>query len=153
MKKLGSILLATVMLFAVCTVSTFALGPYSTNDYERSPIDHTDGALKGEGTLTFYSATRSLALYLYCENVAFDYIYDIGLHAQCAVNYSDESQDFYTASHRDLIDIGDSDSVDRTVDLPADKTIISFDAEFHIGTTEALWEGYIYETFVAGINA
>ena len=97
--------------------------------------------------LQFNPSTRSLRIAVYCKNIDYDDIAEYHLFAQCAVNYSDGSQDFFTISNRMfLAPIEPVRYVFDTFYLPANKTIESFDAEFFIWyENDTLWEGQIYE--------
>ena len=150
MKKFISICLAVAMIFAVCAISVFA-DPISTND--RCTNDNVNYLyyvdpqydINAEGTLEYFPATNSVKLYVYCTNIGYDAISEYNLFAQCAVNYTDGSQDFFTLSRREFID-HETKFTSESFSLATGKTVASFDAEFFIlYENDTLWEGQIYE--------
>ena len=143
MKKLISVFLAVAMIFTVCAMSVSA---EAISTYDNEYFYYT-GKIKAEGTLEYFPATNSVKLYVYCTNNEYDSVSEFHLFAQCAVNYSDGSQDFFTISNRMfLAPIEPVRYVFDTFYLPANKTIESFDAEFFIWyENDTLWEGQIYE--------
>ena len=143
MKKLISIFLTVAMIFAVCAMPAFAEA-ISTNDNEY--LYYTD-KIEAEGRLEYKPATHSVELRLYCTNNGYDSVSEYHLFAQCAVNYTDGSQDFFTMSKREFIafDYPTKYALD-TFQLSSGKTVESFDAEFFVlYENETLWEGQIYE--------
>ena len=156
MKKIISVILATVMLFAVCTMSVFAIS-ISTNDGTTNPnvgsLHYVD-TIEAKGKLNFSPSNRYLDYTVSCKNINHDELYDYHLYAQCAINYSDESQDFYTVTNQLLIGHNTERTIRGDAVLPSNKTVVGFDAEFFVWYNHnTLWEGYIYETYTVGINA
>ena len=152
MKKLISVFLAVAMIFAVCAMSVFAT-PISTNHKGTNPhvnyLYYVDPLydINAEGTLEYEPSNHSVDLRLYCQNIGYDSVSEYHLFAQCAVNYTDGTQDFFTISRRMFIEPNELISyIFDTFYLPANKTIESFDAEFFIWyENDTLWEGQIYE--------
>lgn len=151
-KKFVAILLATVMIFAVCTFSAFA---ETISTYDKDYPTYNVGYfyyldfpydINGEGTLDYDASNHSVELRVYCQNIGYDSVSEYHLYAQCAVNYTDGTQDFFTVSRRMFI--APSELVAYIFDtfyLPSNKTVESFDAEFFIWyENESLWEAYIH---------
>ena len=147
-KKVLAVLLATAMLFAIYAISAFAISSddgVSTNDYPKGSIDYTNGAIEGKGTLQFNPSTRTLTYILSCNNKSHEDLNEFRLFAQCAINYTDGSQDFDTVAIQALIAPTYGESIYKSFVIPSKKTVSSFDAEFFIMYgTETLWEGQIY---------
>ena len=154
MKKFISICLAVAMIFAVCAMSVFA-ETISTYDkgYPKfnDNVDYLyyveeDDELYAEGKLEYDLSANSVTLRLYCTNNGYDSVSEFHLFAQCAVNYTDGSQDFFTLSRREFITSVYPKYAIDSFQLSSGKTIESFDAEFFIWyENDTLWEGQIYE--------
>ena len=159
MKKFISICLAVAMIFAVCTFSAFA-DPISTYDKDYPKYNdnvnyfyYTD-KIEAEGTLNFNPATRTVSYTVSCTNISYDNLCNFHLWAQCAINYSDGSQDFDTRSLQVLLAHGNGTTVDRQIAIPSNKTLVSLDAEYQVWyEQDTLWEGQIYYPLTLGINA
>ena len=161
MKKIFAILLAAAMLFAVCSFSAFADGVIST-DGSNIPnveinsfyyVSNTE-EIQAKGTLSFNPATRAVNYTVSCTNIGYDDLSNFHLWAQCAINYSDGSQDFDTATIQPLIAPGKTESISGNPLIPSNKTVISLDAEYQVWHENGtLWEGQIYYPLTLGINA
>ena len=161
MKKFFAILLAATMLFAVCSFSAFADSVIST-DGSQIPNVFTNSfyyvsdteEIQANGTLSFTPATRSVYYTVSCTNIGYDDLSNFHLWAQCAINYSDDTQDFDTRALQVLLAHGDGTTVGKQVILPSNKTVISLDAEYQVWHENGtLWEGQIYYPLTLGINA
>ena len=147
-RKLTSVFMAVAILFSVCAMSVFA-DPLTT-DTDGTHFYHVNG-VDCLGTLEFTSTDRNLEYRTYCRNISYTRdIYD--LYAQCAIRYSDESEDFHYALNNPNIEWDREDYVAGFVRLPADKTVISLNADYQVAMDgEVLWDGYI--DYIVGINA
>ena len=160
-KKVLSVLLATAMIFAVCAMAVSADTIYTgltTNSNNHPDTDFRyyvdDDLINAQGFIRFYPNTRILYYGVTCNNLDYYELESYLLHAQCAVNYEDETQDFYTISRRVLIPKQRGETLEDTANTTSGKTIISFDAEFQIGySSNTLWEGRINDEYTLGINA
>ena len=156
MKKLISIFLTVAMIFAVCAMSVFA-DPISTNHKGTNPnvnyLYYVD-KIEAEGTLSFNHATRAVNYTVSCTNISYDDLLNFHLWAQCAINYSDGSQDFDTAAIQVLIAKKKGTTLEDSFVVPSNKTVISLDAEYLVWyEQDTLWEGQIYYPLTLGINA
>ena len=146
------------MIFAVCTFSAFA-ETISTNHKGTNPNVHylyyvDTKKFNAEGTLSFTPATRAVYYAVSCTNINYDGLSNFHLWAQCAINYSDDTQDFDTRALQVLLAHGDGTTVGKQVILPSNKTVISLDAEYQVWHENGtLWEGQIYYPLTLGINA
>ena len=151
MKKIIAILLVTTMFFSVCTMAVFADFMYTYTEDEDNSNSNVDSFyhdsninIRAEGCLIYYYENKLFTAVVSCRNLQADAIENIHLFVQCAINYTDGSQDFYTASNHVTIEIDGEEAADIMLVIPSDKTVESFDAEFFIWhEDEPLWEGMI----------
>ena len=87
-----------------------------------------DDEIIAEGTLSYTSVAVTLTIS--CTNIDYYDITEYRMFAQCAVNYTDGSQDFFTLSRGELIAQGHDKATSDSFSLAAGKTVESFDAEF-----------------------
>ena len=157
-KKVLAVLLATAMIFAVCAMPAFADVRYTTrhsSEYIGYLHDYSNGTIEAEGNILFISNSRLLYYAVYGENLTFNQSGNFRLHAQCAVNYSDDTQDFYNnATHVCIIPGNLKKSAVGQAQLSFEKTIVSFDGEFFVWyEDEIFWEAQLYVEYIPGINA
>ena len=155
-KKILAVLLATAMIFAICAISVFADSISDIDGLNTSSNNHPDTGflyyvddkvINAQGTLKYAPSAHSVELRVYCKNIEYNAITEYLMFAQCAVNYTDGSQDFFTVSRGELIDHGDLKYVNDSFQLSTGKIVESFDAEFFIWyENDTLWEGRIYES-------
>jgi len=110
--------------------------------------------INGGDFLQFDLNTRMVNYGVYCTNLNYPNLEAYLLHIQCAITYSDGTQDFYSSTQRPFININITHTFRDSVSTASGKTIVSFDAEFQVAYgLDTLWEGRIYEEYTQGINA
>ena len=153
MKKLLTVILATVMLFSVIVTSVYADEQLNTNaNGDSTYYFGYEEKWNCLGTITFTVGTRVLeqkveATYTGREEIVCHF------YSQCAVNYADETQDFdYTFGTRDVTN-KNSQSISKSMTLPSGKTIVSFDGECQVYSNQTtIWEGLVGHTYTPGID-
>ena len=151
MKKLLTVILATVMLFSVIITSVYADEQLDTTGNDSYYFDYED-TWNCLGTITFTVGTRILK-----QEVVAAYSGDLEIvchfYSQCAVNYADGTQDFdYTFGTRNVTN-EQNRSIFKRMTLPAGKTIVSFDGECQVYSNQTtIWEGFIGHTYTPGID-
>ena len=154
MKKLFCMLLATVMLFSLCTVSVFAdefttNAPYGDEDYYVSRTE-----LDADGWVRFDSTPGSTIHYGVTITNLLNYRITYGYNMQCVVVYDDETYDLDSTNTSLTLAANEQKNGASMLFPYSDKTIVYIDAEFHVSSSGyEKWMGYIGQTLTLGINA
>ena len=152
-KKLVSLFLAVVMIFAVLTVSVSADDRYMTaNGY------HASQALKTNypawAYLMFLESSYSISAGAEVTNNTQTPIY-LAIQAQCVVNYTDGTYDFDSDKNDRVVSAGETLFVMAELIPSTTKTIYNFIGEYHLGDVNGneLWWAATDFSYYPGINA
>jgi len=131
-KKIFAVLLATAMIFAICAISVFATVVDVSTVESDDEINIEDKfyiynpwntIAEAEGFIYFNSNTRFLNYGVTFTNHDYEELNMYLLHAQCAVNYDDGTQDFFTISRRLLVPKQRGETLDEFVNISSGKLL------------------------------
>ena len=154
--KLFSLFLALTMLCTVFAMPVSAVTTTLTSDDDVSVDQHyygdADELINAYGVMQLDTERPRLTYRIHCTNLRYE-VKTYYLYAQCTVLYSDDSIDS-SFQGGDVTFMGSQECIlFEHLDLTSGKTITEIDLEYQIHNGNImLWDGYIFPSFIPGIN-